>query len=117
MEEKSRVNHRVDKQVDRLLKVHFEKHQDRKTRRISDTNAAAKEIKNAMNKEFGFSNKMNMAERREVTKMEKNLSKVTKTRYDKMIKVIGEIAYIRFKINNETNYFTATLRLSDRGGM
>ena len=41
-------------QVDRLLKIHFEKHQDRKTQRISDTNAAAKEIKNVINKEFGF---------------------------------------------------------------
>ena len=97
VEEKARINRRVDKQVDRLLKIHFQKHQDNKTRKISDTNAAVKEIKKSMDKEFGFSNKMNMAERREVTKMENNLTKVTKTRYQKMMKAISEIAYIRFR--------------------
>ena len=95
--EKERYNKRITKQVNRLLRLHFGKHQDKKTKKISDSETAVKEITKAMNKEFGFSNKMNMAEQRQVTKMVNKMTKATKTKYDKHLKAISEVAYIRFR--------------------
>ena len=59
--------------------------------------ATAKETKKVTNKEFGFSNKMNMAEQQEVTKMENKMVKGTKTKHQKMLKAISEIAYMCFR--------------------
>ena len=45
VEEKARYTRRVTKEVNRLLKVHFEKHHDKKTKKINDSEAMATEIK------------------------------------------------------------------------